>query len=132
MTKNAENLRIMVFQVFSLSKTAPQLSSFCCSPKWKLLFLLSLGFHALAGQDCIFSLQRKGIFTAASRLGLLLSSFDLEVLHCSELSLTAAKVVFTVVRLAFTAVSTPCLDSSICIYFRAFQLFLCIFIAFVT
>ena len=53
--------------------------------KWLLLPLLCLGFGASTAQDCVLSLQREGIFTAVSRLGLLLPLFDHEVHCCSEI-----------------------------------------------
>ena len=71
--------------VFSFSKTGPQSSSLSSYLEWLLLILLCLGFHAPAGQDCIFSLQWKEILTVMSRLGLLLSPFAPEVPHYSEL-----------------------------------------------
>ena len=65
-----------------------------------------------------FYYSKKGLFAAAS-------SSD-----CSSLHLILRFT--TTMRLNFTAVSTPCLDLSVCIYFGAFQLLLCISIAFIT
>ena len=48
----------------------------CCSP------FLCLGFRAPAGQDRV---QWKSLFATTSRLGLLVSSFDLKVHCCSEI-----------------------------------------------
>ena len=82
------------------------------------------------GKKTIWYLVRKEIFAAASKLALLLSPFNPNILRCSEIGI--CWVVFVAARSTFAAASILYLDSSVCIYFEAFQLIFCIFIAFVT